>query len=162
MQTVVQRVSQAKVTVHGEVVGEIGRGILALAAVAGDDDRRDLEWTAQKLVSLRIFPHEDKAFDRDVREIGGSVLLVSNFTVAADARKGRRPSFDPAAPPNLAEGMFAEFVEIVRATGVTVATGKFAADMLVSLVNDGPATFVLDSRLTVQPRKPIRSADATG
>src|SRR5262245_34853995 len=111
MQTVVQRVSQARVTVDSEVVGEIGEGLLALAAVAADDDARDLEWTAQKLVSLRIFRNGDKAFDRDVREIGGSILLVSNFTVAADARKGRRPSFDSAAPPDVAEGMFAAFVE---------------------------------------------------
>jgi D-aminoacyl-tRNA deacylase len=152
MLTVVQRVSGAKVTVANEIVGEIGEGILALTAVAVDDDGRDIEWMAQKLVSLRIFRNGDKAFDRDVREIGGSILLVSNFTVAADARKGRRPSFDPAAPPQVAEGMFAQFVEAVRATGVPVATGRFAADMLVSLVNDGPATFLLDSRQTIQPR----------
>jgi D-tyrosyl-tRNA(Tyr) deacylase len=154
MQTVVQRVKEAKVTVYGEAVGQIGEGICALAAVAADDDERDLEWTAQKLVSLRIFrnPEGDKAFDRDVREIGGGILLVSNFTVTADARKGRRPSFDGAAPPEMAEGLFSRFVEIVRATGVPVATGRFAADMLVTLVNDGPATFLLDSRGTIQPR----------
>ena len=153
MQTVVQRVSQATVTVQGDLVGEIGEGLVALAAIAADDDARDIEWTAQKLVSLRIFRNGEKAFDRDVREIGGGVLLVSNFTVAADARKGRRPSFDPAAPPQIAEGMFEQFVNAVKATGVPVATGRFAADMLVSLVNDGPATFVLDSRQAVQPRK---------
>ena len=152
MQSVIQRVSRAQVTVANEVVGEIAEGLLALTAVAADDDARDIEWMAQKLVSLRIFRNGDKAFDRDVREIGGSVLLVSNFTVAADARKGRRPSFDPAAPPQVAQGMFEQFVKAVRATGVPVATGRFAADMLVTLVNDGPATFLLDSRQTIQPR----------
>jgi len=107
---------------------------------------------ANKLVGLRIFRNGDKHFDRDVREIGGSILLVSNFTVAADARKGRRPSFDGAAPPPLAEKMFAQFVEMLRATGIPVRTGIFAADMLVSLTNDGPATFILDSRQTIQPK----------
>jgi D-tyrosyl-tRNA(Tyr) deacylase len=90
-----------------------------------------------------------------VREVAGALLLVSNFTVSADARKGRRPSFDGAAPPPIAEKMFAQFVEIVRATGVPVQTGIFAADMLVSLTNDGPATFILDSRQTIQPRAAV-------
>jgi len=139
--------------VHDEVVGQIGHGLVALVAVALDDDQRDIEWTAGKLVGLRIFRNGDKHFDRDVREVAGRILLVSNFTVAADARQGRRPSFDPAAPPQLAEGMFAKLVEAVRALGVKVETGRFATDMRVSLVNDGPATFVLDSRGTVQPRR---------
>jgi D-tyrosyl-tRNA(Tyr) deacylase len=152
MITIIQRVSEAKVTVHDEVVGEIRKGILALSSITPDDDARDIEWTAGKLVSLRIFPNGDKHFDLDVREIAGSILLVSNFTVAADARKGRRPSFDSAAPPEVAEGMFEQLVDAVRATGVPVQTGRFAADMKVSLTNEGPATFIIDSRMSVQPR----------
>ncbi len=154
MISIIQRVSQANVTVHDEIVGQIERGILALSSVTPGDDARDIEWTTSKLVSLRIFPSGDKHFDLDVREIGGSILLVSNFTVAADARKGRRPSFDSAAPPQIAERMFERFVDAVRATGVPVQTGRFAADMRVSLTNEGPATFIIDSRLSVQSRGP--------
>ena len=145
MITVVQRVSEAKVTVGGEVVGEIGCGLLALAAVVRGDTQRDVEWTAAKLAVLRVFRSDGKHFDKDVKEIGGSILLVSNFTVAASTRLGRRPSLDRAAEPAVAEAVFVRLVEATRAQGVTVATGKFAADMKVSLVNDGPATFILDS-----------------
>jgi D-aminoacyl-tRNA deacylase len=145
MITVVQRVSEAKVTVAGEVVGAIGPGLLALAAVVRGDTERDIEWTAAKLAVLRIFRSDGKHFDKDVKETGGSILLVSNFTVAASTRQGRRPSLDRAAEPAVAEAMFTRLVEATRAQGMTVATGKFAADMKVSLVNDGPATFILDS-----------------
>ena len=147
MITIVQRVSEARVTVDGEVVGAIEHGLLALAAVARGDTDKEIAWTAAKLAGLRIFRSEDrrKHFDRDVREVGGAILLVSNFTVAASTRQGRRPSLDGAADPPVAEAMFAKLVEATRAHGVTVATGKFAADMKVSLVNDGPATFILDS-----------------
>jgi D-aminoacyl-tRNA deacylase len=145
MITVVQRVSEAKVMVAGEVVGAIGPGLLALAAVVRGDTERDIEWTAAKLAVLRIFRSDGKHFDKDVKETGGSILLVSNFTVAASTRQGRRPSLDRAAEPAVAEAMFTRLVEATRAQGMTVATGKFAADMKVSLVNDGPATFILDS-----------------
>ncbi len=116
------------------------------AVVKGDTDR-DLDWIAAKLAGLRIFRSEDgsKHFDRDVREIGGSILLVSNFTVSAATRQGRRPSLDRAAEPAVAETMFAKFVDIVKAQGVPVSTGQFAADMKVTLTNDGPATFVINS-----------------
>ena len=146
MITVVQRVSAANVVVEGEVVGAIGPGLLALAAVVRGDAEKDLEWTAGKLAALRIFRSEGKHFDKDVREIGGSILLVSNFTVAASTRQGRRPSLDQAAEPAVAQAMFERFVELTRAQAVAVETGRFAADMKVSLVNDGPATFILDSR----------------
>ena len=145
MITIVQRVIEARVTVAGEVVGAISSGLLALAAVAKGDTEKDIAWTAAKLAGLRVFRSDGKHFDRDVREIGGSILLVSNFTVAASTRQGRRPSLDGAADPAVAEAMFARLVEATRAQGVTVATGRFAADMQVSLVNDGPATFILDS-----------------
>jgi D-aminoacyl-tRNA deacylase len=148
MITIVQRVSEAKVVVDGEIVGAIGIGLLALAAVVKDDTDRDLEWTAAKIASLRIFRSADgaKHFDRDVREVGGSILLVSNFTVSAATTKGRRPSLDAAADPATAQVLFARFVDAVRAQQVPVETGRFAADMKVSLTNDGPATFVLDSK----------------
>jgi D-tyrosyl-tRNA(Tyr) deacylase len=147
MITVVTRVLEARVRVEGQVVGEIGRGLLALAAVCRGDGEKDLAWTAGKLVQLRVFPDDaDKAFDRDVLQVGGSILLVSNFTVAAETKRGRRPSFDPAMPPAEAEPVFARFVELVGATGVPVATGRFGANMQVASVNDGPVTFLLDSR----------------
>jgi len=145
MISIVQRVSEAAVTVDGEVVGAIGPGLLALAAVVKGDTDKDIDWTAAKLAVLRVFRSDGKHFDRDVKEVGGSILLVSNFTVAASTRQGRRPSLDRAAEPAVAEAMFAKLVAATRAQGVPVATGKFAADMQVSLVNDGPATFILDS-----------------
>jgi D-tyrosyl-tRNA(Tyr) deacylase len=147
MITIVQRVLEAKVVVDGQTVGAIGPGLLALAAVVKGDTDQEIEWTAQKLAGLRIFRNEtgEKHFDRDVRDVGGAILLVSNFTVSAATRQGRRPSLDRAAEPALAEAMFARFVDAVRATGVPVQTGRFAAHMKVSLTNDGPATFILDS-----------------
>src|SRR4051812_37800012 len=150
MQTVIQRVSQAQVTVDAEMVGKIDAGLVALAAVAADDEAIDIEWTVNKILGLRIFRSGEKHFDKDIREAGGGILLVSNFTGAADARKGRRPSFDAAAPPAVAEKMFEQFVQMMRAQWSPVETGRFAADMLVSLINDGPATFILDSRQTLR------------
>ena len=145
MITIVQRVTEARVTVAGEVVGASDAGLLALAAGVKGDTEKDIAWTAAKLAALRIFRSDGKHFDKDVREVGGAILLVSNFTVAASTRQGRRPSLDGAAEPAVAESMFAKLVDATRAQGVTVATGKFAADMKVALVNDGPATFILDS-----------------
>ena len=145
MITIVQRISEAEVTVAGEVVGAIGPGIVALAAVVKGDTDREIDWTAAKLAGLRIFRSDGKHFDKDVKEAGGSILLVSNFTVAASTRQGRRPSLDRAAEPAVAEAMFAKLVAATRAQGVPVETGRFAADMKISLVNDGPATFILDS-----------------
>ena len=143
---VVQRVSSATVTAGAEVLGQIGMGMLVLAAVHHDDTEADIQWAANKLYSLRIFRNGDKYFDFDVKEAGGSILLVSNFTVAASTRKGRRPSLDAAATPELGHRLFDLFVREVRASGVTVATGQFGAEMKVQLVNDGPATFLVDSR----------------
>lgn len=147
MIVIVQRVLEAKVEVEGEAVGAIGPGLVALTAVVKGDTERELEWTAAKIAGLRIFRDAggEKHFDRDVREVGGSILLVSNFTVSAATRQGRRPSLDRAAEPAVAQPMFEKFVEAVRRQGVNVQTGRFAADMKVSLVNDGPATFILDS-----------------
>lgn len=144
MIAVVQRVSEAKVEVAGEVVGRIGVGLLVLVSVHATDTPADVAWTAAKLTSLRLFRNGDKHFDLDVREIGGAMLLVSNFTVAAKTRQGRRPSFDAAADPATGRRLFDDLVSAVRQLGVPAETGRFGADMAVSLVNDGPATFIVD------------------
>jgi D-tyrosyl-tRNA(Tyr) deacylase len=147
MITIVQRVSEARVTVAGEIVGSIGPGLLALAAVVKTDTDRDIAWTAAKLSAMRVFRSTDgtKHFDRDVKEIGGAILLVSNFTVSAATTKGRRPSLDRAAEPAVAQAMFDKLVQAVRAQQVPVQTGQFGASMQVGLTNDGPVTFILDS-----------------
>ena len=145
MIAVVQRVTQASVAVGEEVVGRIGAGLVALVAVVSDDCEADAKWMARKLTELRIFRDGDKHFDLDVRAAGGSVLLVSNFTVAGATRQGRRPSFDAAAGADKGAADFEKLVRLVRETGVPVETGRFRADMAVSIVNDGPVTLILDS-----------------
>lgn len=143
---VIQRVSQASVAVDSRIVGQVGKGMLVLAAVHRDDTDADIAFVAGKLATLRIFPQGDKHYDLDVQQAGGAILLVSNFTVSASTRHGRRPSLDAAASPEMGLVMFDRLVAAVRATGVTVATGQFGAHMDVSLVNDGPVTFLVDSR----------------
>ncbi len=143
---VVQRVTSASVKVRGETVGRIGTGMAVLAAVHRDDTAPDIHWIAQKLVGLRIFRNGEKHFDLDVRQSGGSILLVSNFTVAGATRYGRRPSLDAAAGPEDGRVLFDELVKAVAAEGIPVTTGQFGADMLVEIANDGPVTFLLDSR----------------
>src|SRR5207253_158416 len=125
-------------------VGSIGAGVVALVAVCEDDAEADVQWTARKLVELRIFRSGEKHFDLDVKQSGGSVLLVSNFTVAAATRQGRRPSFVAAADGQKGEELFTALIEAVRASSVPVQTGRFGADMQVHLVNDGPVTFLLN------------------
>jgi D-tyrosyl-tRNA(Tyr) deacylase len=146
MISVIQRTLEAKVVVDSETVGVISHGMLVLAAVEKDDTLADVEWTANKLVALRIFPNGDKSFDLDVKQSGGSILLVSNFTVAAETRKGRRPSLDNAASPDKGRELFDQLVAAVQSLGVPVQTGQFGADMQVTLTNDGPVTFLLQSR----------------
>lgn len=145
MIAVVQRVKQASVAVDDETVGQIGHGLVALVAVCAGDSDTDVQWMARKLVGLRLFAQGDKHFDLDVKESGGAILLVTNFTVAAATRQGRRPSFDAAADAEKGGKLFANLVEAVRATGVLTETGRFRADMQVSLVNDGPVTVIIDS-----------------
>jgi D-tyrosyl-tRNA(Tyr) deacylase len=146
MISVIQRVLEAKVVVDSEVVGAISHGMLVLAAVERDDTPADVEWTANKLVALRIFKNADKAFDLDVKQSGGSILLVSNFTVAAETRKGRRPSLDNAASPEKGRQLFDQLVDALKRLDVPVQTGQFGADMQVTLTNDGPVTFLLKSK----------------
>lgn len=145
MIAVVQRVVEARVIVDDETIGEIGRGLLALVAVHRADTTDDVSWVAGKMVALRIFRNDEKHFDLNVMQAKGSILLVSNFTVAADTRQGRRPSFDAAADPQKGQQLFDALVQAVRAAGVEAQTGRFGADMRVHLVNDGPVTVLLDS-----------------
>ncbi len=144
MQCVIQRVSQASVTVEGDVVGEIGRGLLALVGIGEGDGEAELRWMAEKVVRLRIFPDDDGRFDRSLLDVGGALLSVSQFTLLGDVRKGTRPSFTKAAHPDVARPAWERFNELVRELGVDVATGSFGASMQVALVNDGPVTIQLE------------------
>jgi D-aminoacyl-tRNA deacylase len=146
MRTVVQRVARASVEVDGALVGRIGLGWLVLLGVARGDTDEEADWLAEKVVNLRAFADEQGKMNRSVVEAGGSVLVVSQFTLLGDCRGGRRPSFTEAAEPAEAERLYRRFCERVAATGVEVATGVFRAHMNVELVNDGPVTFLLDSR----------------
>jgi D-tyrosyl-tRNA(Tyr) deacylase len=143
---VIQRVSEASVWVAGEAVARIGAGMVVLVSVHAADQDEDVGWTARKLSSLRIFAEGERNFERDVIEVGGSILLVSNFTVAAETSKGRRPSLSPAASPEIGREKFDRLVAAVRALVPDTQNGQFGADMKVSLVNDGPVTFLLNSR----------------
>ena len=147
MRALIQRVREGSVTVDGQVVGAIGHGLVVLAAMASDDGDADSEWLARKIVGLRIFDDDEGVMNRSVCDVGGEILAVSQFTLFASTRKGNRPSWSGAAPPEVAEPKFATFVEtLARAFGKGVATGAFGADMQVALVNDGPVTIWLDSR----------------
>jgi len=148
MRAVVQRVSRASVTVEGEVVGAIGRGFLVLLGVTHDDVPQDAESLAEKVAGLRVFEDDAGKMNLSLAEAGGACLVVSQFTLYGDCRKGRRPSFVAAAPPEQAERLYGAFVEGLRSRGVTAATGRFRAHMDVELVNDGPVTLLLDSAKT--------------
>lgn len=146
MRCVVQRVSQASVSVAGSRVGEIGLGILAFVGIGQDDGKTDLEWLAAKLTGLRIFEDSEGKMNRSLIDVKGKLLLVSQFTLFGDCRRGKRPSFSEAAPPEIAKELFDQLVEYIRQQGVTVETGQFQAEMDVSLVNNGPVTILLDSK----------------
>ncbi len=148
MKAVIQRVAGARVEVGGEIVGRIGKGILILLGVEKGDGERDADWLAGKIVNLRIFEDEAGKMNLSVREIEGELLAVSQFTLAGNCDKGRRPSFDMAAPPQEANRLYEYFVGKLRALGMKVETGIFQAMMQVSLVNDGPVTFILESPKT--------------
>ena len=145
MRAVVQRVSSASVQVEGRVVGEIGRGLLVFAGIAAGDAAPDLSWMAEKVVNLRIFPDEPGKMNVSVADVGGDILVVSQFTLYGDCQKGNRPSFIDAARPEIAEPLYETFASALRLHDVRVATGRFAADMQVELVNDGPVTLVIDA-----------------
>ena len=145
MRAVIQRVSRARVTVTGEVIGEIGAGLLVLLGVSKDDDESAADYLAEKTLGLRIFEDEAGKMNLSVQDISGEVLVVSQFTLYGDVRRGKRPSFDDAAKPELANHLYEYFVAKLRAAGVKCATGRFQAMMDVELVNAGPVTILLDS-----------------
>lgn len=144
MRIVVQRVAWARVWVEGELVGQIGRGLLLLVGFERGEAEASLAWLANKVVNLRLFENEEGRMDRSVLEVGGELLVVPQFTLYGDVQKGRRPSFDAAAPPEEAEPLFRRFVEELRRSGLKVEQGIFQAHMLVELANDGPVTFVIE------------------
>jgi D-aminoacyl-tRNA deacylase len=152
VKALIQRVSRAQVTVNGEVIGKIGGGLVALVGVAAGDAKADIEYLVNKIVNLRIFADADSKFNLSLLDVKGELLLISQFTLMADTRKGRRPSFTDAAPPEIAEEMFNDVVAEARKTGIKVETGKFQAHMMVELVNDGPVTIMLDSGERLRPR----------
>jgi D-tyrosyl-tRNA(Tyr) deacylase len=145
MRAVVQRVSEASVRVETEVVGRIGRGLLVLLGVGRTDTEKEAEYLSEKIAHLRIFEGAGGRLDRSLLEIGGEMLVVSQFTLLADCRKGRRPSFSAAAAPAAAAGLYAHFVRLTARRGISVQTGRFQALMAVSLVNDGPVTLIVES-----------------
>jgi len=151
MRAVVQRVSQAKVEVDATVSGEIGPGLLVLLGVTKSDTSSDADFLVEKITNLRIFPDDAGKMNRSLLDTGGALLVVSQFTLYGDCRKGRRPSFDSAAPAEQARALYEYFVSVARGTGMKVETGVFQADMAVSLVNDGPVTLIVDSPTNANP-----------
>ena len=161
MRAVVQRVAHASVTVDGQTIGRIDRGLLVFLGVAQGDDQRDVEWMVDKVKGLRIFSGDSETtegqsgkMNRDVADVGGKVLVVSQFTLLADVRKGRRPSFVGAMAPEPAERLYESFAGALRNSGVGVETGRFRADMKVHSLNDGPVTLVIDSPRESEARNP--------
>lgn len=146
MRAVIQRVSEASVCVDQQTVGVIDKGLMVLLGVAREDTHHDATYLAEKTAGLRIFEDDNGKMNRSVEDIDGGVLVISQFTLLGDCRKGRRPGFTDAAPPELADQLYEEYVAALRRRGVNVATGVFRANMQVALVNDGPVTMLLDSR----------------
>jgi len=153
LKAVIQRVSRASVQVEGKTVGAIGRGLVVLLGVAQGDGVDDARRLAQKTAEMRIFEDAEGRFNLSLLDTGGEALVVSQFTLLADTRRGRRPSFTEAAPPEVAEALVGEFEEALRGLGVPVAGGRFRAHMLVELVNDGPVTIILDTADLQRPRR---------
>jgi D-tyrosyl-tRNA(Tyr) deacylase len=152
MRALIQRVSEASVVVDGSVVGQIGQGLLILLGVGPDDGTAEATMLADKTAQLRIFPDEDGRFNRSLVDAGGQALVVSQFTLYADTRRGRRPGFAGAAPPAIAAPLVESFMEAMRAHGLHVESGVFGAHMQVALVNDGPVTIMLDTDIYREPR----------
>lgn len=145
--------TRARVTVNGATTGEIGAGLLVYLGIGPQDSEHEVEWVARKVAELRIFPDEQGRFDRSVEETGGAILVVSQFTLYADTRRGRRPAFTDAAPPGVAAPLIEAVMEALRVRGIGVHGGQFGAHMLVDAVNDGPVTILLDSDDLGRPRR---------
>ena len=148
MRAVVQRVTKAGVAINAKTSASIDQGLVVFLGICGSDSRKDLSWMADKIIHLRIFADEGGKMNKSLADIKGEMLIVSQFTLYGDCRKGRRPGFSAAAPPEIAEPLYTEFIAEIRAKGIRVATGTFAADMAVNLINDGPVTLLLDSEKT--------------
>ena len=147
MRAVIQRVSQSNVKVSGEVIGEIKGGLMVLVSFVDEDNDTDLEWMTKKIVNLRIFNDDEGKMNRSVQDVGGDILLISQFTLHGSTKKGNRPSFIKAAKPDIANVMYEKFIKILeQSLGKKIQTGKFGGDMKVSLVNDGPTTIIIDSK----------------
>ena len=153
MRALLQRVGTAHVSVDGETIGRIGLGFVVLVGVGRDDSEQDAEYIVGKTVNLRVFPDDEGKFNRSALDIGAELLVISQFTLHADTRRGRRPGFTDAAPPDVAERLFDHTVQLFEASGLNVETGKFQAHMMVSLENDGPVTIMIDSSDKDRPRR---------
>lgn len=145
MRAIVQRVSEASVTIDGKTTAAIGRGMVVFLGIAANDGERDVIWAAEKITQLRIFPDDQDKMNLSLADIGGEMLIVSQFTLHGDCRKGRRPGFSSAAPPAVAEPLYRKFIEEVGHRDIVTASGTFQASMAVQLINDGPVTMMLDS-----------------
>lgn len=148
MRSVIQRVNRASVTIDNKEVGSIGNGIVTFLGIGANDTAADLKWLVEKLVNLRIFEDQQGKMNRSLKDIVGEMLIISQFTLYGDCRKGRRPGFSSAASPEIAEDLYLQFIEAVKQQGIRVANGTFQADMKIELVNDGPVTLLLDSEKT--------------
>jgi len=146
MRAVIQRVKNAWAEVDQEIIGSIGAGLLVLIAIHKDDTEKDLDWMVDKIINLRIFDDKQGLMNYSLLDMGGELLVVSQFTILGDCRKGRRPSWSNAAPPDIAKLLYQSFITLIRNKGITCATGRFQAMMNISLVNNGPVTLVIDSR----------------
>ena len=146
MKAVIQRVSSASVTVANKKISEIGFGLLILLGIAREDEERDIDYLVKKTAGLRIFKDEEKNMNLSIQDVGGAILVVSQFTLCADTRKGRRPAFVGAAEPIMAENMYDQYCQKIRLLNIPVSKGQFGASMDVGLINDGPVTIILDSR----------------
>ena len=148
MRVVVQRVSQSNVKVSGEVIGEINEGLMVLVSFVDEDNDTDLDWMTKKIINLRIFNDDEGKMNRSVQDIGGDILLISQFTLHGSSKKGNRPSFIKAAKPDFAKVMYERFIKVLeQSLGKEIQTGEFGGDMKVSLINDGPTTIIVDSKI---------------
>ncbi|MDC3054413.1 D-aminoacyl-tRNA deacylase [Cytophagia bacterium] len=148
MRVVVQRVSQSNVKVSGEVIGEIKEGLMVLVSFVDEDNNTDLDWMTKKIINLRIFNDDEGKMNRSVQDIGGDILLISQFTLHGSTKKGNRPSFIKAAKPDFAKVMYERFIKVLeQSLGKEIQTGEFGGDMKVSLINDGPTTIIVDSKI---------------
>ncbi|RMF57256.1 MAG: D-tyrosyl-tRNA(Tyr) deacylase [Calditrichaeota bacterium] len=153
MKAVIQRVREASVEVDGKVIGEIEKGLVVLLGVGNEDEKADAEYLAEKIANLRIFGDEEDKMNLSIRDVGGGILAISQFTLYASTRKGRRPSFTHAAPPEKAVPLYEYFMECLQKLDIPVSSGEFGAMMLVKIFNDGPVTIIMDSQDRFKPRK---------